>query len=330
MLSDDPPVAVVIVDTDEQIRAFLPELEKLDIEGLVILEPVDVIRYAGRGAHGDDQLHGQSRDRARCLRGRLRGCRRCAVKRAGPVRSNETTRSASCVPDQHVQPGESRLLGAVAAGWLLTGAVIVLAVLTVALAAGLRRLDQLDTRVADWGYRATYGHQGLSDWWQGVAASGKPMMLWISTMIGSLFLAWRRCWALAGWLVGITGAENVIAPLVKHLLSRPRPHWLEPIAVEHSLSLPSGHATAAGTYTAAATTILALATLSTGWLRRLAILSAVLVGLTISVDRMYLGVHYLSEVIAGNILRGAGERPRSHDSVVRRRPGRARRAMRGS
>ena len=49
-LSEDLPVAVVIVDTDEQIRGFLPELEALEIEGLVILEPVEVIRYAGRGS----------------------------------------------------------------------------------------------------------------------------------------------------------------------------------------------------------------------------------------------------------------------------------------
>ncbi|WP_457205240.1 DUF190 domain-containing protein [Nocardioides sp. P5_C9_2] len=54
-LSEDLPVAVVIVDTDDRIRAFLPELDELEIEGLVILEPVDVIRYAGgvAGSEGD-------------------------------------------------------------------------------------------------------------------------------------------------------------------------------------------------------------------------------------------------------------------------------------
>lgn len=48
-LSEDLPVAVVIVDTDALIRAFLPDLEELGNEGLVIIEPVEVIRYAGRG-----------------------------------------------------------------------------------------------------------------------------------------------------------------------------------------------------------------------------------------------------------------------------------------
>jgi PII-like signaling protein len=52
-LSEDLPVAVVIVDTDERIRGFLPELDDLDLEGLVLLEPVEVHRYAGRaGAPG--------------------------------------------------------------------------------------------------------------------------------------------------------------------------------------------------------------------------------------------------------------------------------------
>jgi uncharacterized protein len=54
-LSEDLPVSVVIVDSEERIRGFLPELDELGIEGLVILEPVEVVRYAGRGtARGDD------------------------------------------------------------------------------------------------------------------------------------------------------------------------------------------------------------------------------------------------------------------------------------
>ncbi len=56
-LSEDLPVAVIIVDTDERIRGFLPELEELEIEGLVILEPVEVIRYAGRSEPGTGQDH---------------------------------------------------------------------------------------------------------------------------------------------------------------------------------------------------------------------------------------------------------------------------------
>lgn len=48
-LSEDLPVAVVIVDEEQRIREFLPVLEELITEGLVILDDCEVIRYVGRG-----------------------------------------------------------------------------------------------------------------------------------------------------------------------------------------------------------------------------------------------------------------------------------------
>ena len=48
-LSEDLPVAVIIVDQEDRIRGFLPKLDELVTEGLVIIDPVEVIRYVGRG-----------------------------------------------------------------------------------------------------------------------------------------------------------------------------------------------------------------------------------------------------------------------------------------
>ena len=48
-LSEDLPVAIVIVDTEERVRAFLPQLDELVAEGLFILDECEVIRYVGRG-----------------------------------------------------------------------------------------------------------------------------------------------------------------------------------------------------------------------------------------------------------------------------------------
>jgi PII-like signaling protein len=42
------PVVIVIVDSSANIRAFLPQLDELVAEGAVIVDPVQVIRYAGR------------------------------------------------------------------------------------------------------------------------------------------------------------------------------------------------------------------------------------------------------------------------------------------
>jgi PII-like signaling protein len=52
-LSEDLPVAIVIVDTEDRVRAFLPQLDELVGEGLVILDDCEVIRYAGRDAESD-------------------------------------------------------------------------------------------------------------------------------------------------------------------------------------------------------------------------------------------------------------------------------------
>jgi PII-like signaling protein len=46
-LSEDLPIAVIIVDAEERVRAFLPQLDELVSEGMVILDEVEVIRYVG-------------------------------------------------------------------------------------------------------------------------------------------------------------------------------------------------------------------------------------------------------------------------------------------
>jgi PII-like signaling protein len=46
-LSEDLPVAIVVVDTAERVESFLPHLEELVTGGLVILDDVEVVRYVG-------------------------------------------------------------------------------------------------------------------------------------------------------------------------------------------------------------------------------------------------------------------------------------------
>jgi PII-like signaling protein len=48
-LSEDLPVVVEIVDAEEKIQAFLPELDALVGEGLVTMEKVRVIAYRHNG-----------------------------------------------------------------------------------------------------------------------------------------------------------------------------------------------------------------------------------------------------------------------------------------
>ncbi len=48
-LAEDLPVSVVIVDTAERIQAFLPQVEEIVADGLVLVEDVQVVHHAGRG-----------------------------------------------------------------------------------------------------------------------------------------------------------------------------------------------------------------------------------------------------------------------------------------
>jgi PII-like signaling protein len=45
-LTDDLPCSIVIIDAEEKVRAFLPQIEELVTEALVVLDRVEVL---GRG-----------------------------------------------------------------------------------------------------------------------------------------------------------------------------------------------------------------------------------------------------------------------------------------
>jgi PII-like signaling protein len=51
-LSEDLPVAIVIIDAPDRIEGFLPQLDELVTGGLVILDDVEVIRYVANPDRG--------------------------------------------------------------------------------------------------------------------------------------------------------------------------------------------------------------------------------------------------------------------------------------
>lgn len=53
-LSHDSSIMLSVIDTEEKLRAFLPIVEQMVAEGLVVLSDVDIIKYAYRG-HEDEE-----------------------------------------------------------------------------------------------------------------------------------------------------------------------------------------------------------------------------------------------------------------------------------
>jgi membrane-associated phospholipid phosphatase len=91
----------------------------------------------------------------------------------------------------------------------------------------------------------------------------------------------------------------ILNKLLKGLFQRPRPHFAHPLVVETSYSLPSGHAMESFVAYGMLTYLAVLL-----WLRRwetrvAAVCGAALLVVLIGFSRMYLGVHYFSDVVAG-------------------------------
>lgn len=182
--------------------------------------------------------------------------------------------------------------------------VVVLLAVTAAVATRWAPLIDVDKSVAAWAYDLASRNPGAGSWWAVVDRYTEPILLRIGMVLLAGFLAWRRRWALAGWLVAVAVVENFAAPYSKYVLDRPRPQWPHPLVVEHTTSYPAGHPAGVATF-AIAIVLVALVTLSSDAARRAVIAAALLLVTVICLDRIFLGLHYLSDVVGGLLLGAA-------------------------
>jgi membrane-associated phospholipid phosphatase len=111
-----------------------------------------------------------------------------------------------------------------------------------------------------------------------------------------LLLMRKRYWFLALFLAVPGGA--LLNIIIKHLIHRNRPIFEDPIQTLTSYSFPSGHAMGS-TLLYGMLAAIVIGHTRDGQLRALAIAVASSVVAMICFSRIYLGVHYLSDVIAG-------------------------------
>lgn len=110
-----------------------------------------------------------------------------------------------------------------------------------------------------------------------------------------IWLLWRRAWRAAISVTVTVGAARIFVPVVKLWLQRPRPVELQ--GLSEAFSFPSGHTT----YATVTFGILAvLASRSMGrWGQALVYAACGVAVITIAYSRIYLGAHWLSDVLAG-------------------------------
>ncbi|MFU8872819.1 phosphatase PAP2 family protein [Micromonospora sp. SL4-19] len=111
-------------------------------------------------------------------------------------------------------------------------------------------------------------------------------------------------WRTAGLMVLVTGGTSALVNAVKLLIARPRPTLPDMIAAASGFSFPSGHsAQAVAAYASLA--YLACRRWPVPAVRVSAWLGAGLVVLLVGFSRLYLGVHWLTDVLGGYLLAAA-------------------------
>lgn len=183
----------------------------------------------------------------------------------------------------------------------VSGALAVL--LLVLVAVGWSPLLSLDREVAEALHRSAVAEPGftqlnriLTDWiWD-------PWTMRALAAVAAGWLWWRRERQLALWVVGTSLVAVGLQQGLKGAVGRPRPSWPDPVDSADYTAFPSGHA-----MTAMVTCGLLLWVLALHWregrrgwgtIAGVAVVSVLGVGWT----RVYLGVHWPSDVVGGWLL----------------------------
>ncbi|MFD3609872.1 phosphatase PAP2 family protein [Streptomyces atroolivaceus] len=188
--------------------------------------------------------------------------------------------------------------------FLLTGLVCAALSLVVLVLVALAwsPLMSLDTAVAEALHRRAVTEPGLvhanrvlTDWvWD-------PWTMRVLTAAVVITLWWRGSRLLAGWVAATSLFATLVQQGLKAAVGRERPRWVDPVDSAHYAAFPSGHV-----MTAAVTCGLLL------WLLRLhgaqaplwwgSLALAVISVAGVAYTRVYLGVHWLSDVVGGVVL----------------------------
>ncbi|MQY37331.1 hypothetical protein SRB17_53350 [Streptomyces sp. RB17] len=139
----------------------------------------------------------------------------------------------------------------------------------------------------------THAFRVLTDW------AWDPLTMRLVCAAAVLWLVWRHAaWWTALWPAVTVALAAVVQQSVKRAVDRPRPVWPDPVDSARYAAFPSGHAMTA-------TVVCGLLL----WLlhrfgagrvrRRTAVAAAVVSVLGVGVTRVWLGVHWPSDVVGG-------------------------------
>ncbi|MFD8104462.1 phosphatase PAP2 family protein [Nocardia fluminea] len=179
---------------------------------------------------------------------------------------------------------------------LIATAAVLISALTWEVTSGISRMD---TAVLDW----MIAHRGepLTSIATVITDLGSTLSMTILASFTVGVFALRRNLPIAT-LVAITSlGAGVLVWVIKRLVGRQRPPEASRLVFEPSLSYPSGH-TLGSTVVVGIVALVLIPRLRRHWVRVIATVFAVIFPLAVGLSRIYLGVHWTTDVLAGWII----------------------------
>ncbi len=179
-------------------------------------------------------------------------------------------------------------------GFLIIGAIGVFADLAEDVH-NAERITVIDQHLADWLH--AHATPTTTQIMLAVSAFHDIVSMSILTLLLALLLI---RWGKRDWLLGlvlVVPGGTVVNTIFKYVFARARPHFIDPIVTLTSYSFPSGHVAGSTLFYGFVAALLISCTHSRA--RQLAaIMGALLMVTLVAASRMYLGAHFLSDVLA--------------------------------
>jgi undecaprenyl-diphosphatase len=177
-------------------------------------------------------------------------------------------------------------------------AACVVALLGVGVLADFKPQLELDAAVSEALYAGDDRAAALNGLLEVLTAPGTTLFRFVVYLPVVAWLVLRRAWWTAGWVLTATLLIGPLTTLLKESFGRVRPDFEQGGARYESLSYPSGHSSGIATLVTVAI-VLAWPHLLNPTVRRLSLVLGAALVLVVGLTRMWLGVHFLSDVVGG-------------------------------
>jgi undecaprenyl-diphosphatase len=174
---------------------------------------------------------------------------------------------------------------------------VLVALLGAGVRTGFEPQLSLDAAVSEAFYAGDDRARSLDVLLQVLTAPGLSVVRFLVFLPVLVLLLRRSAWWTAAWLVTAVVLVAPLTELLKHYFGRVRPDFAEGGARYESLSFPSGHSSGIATLVTVGI-VLAWPMLATA-ARRWALVVGAALGVLVGMTRLWLGVHYFSDVVGG-------------------------------